>query len=88
MKKYSVVLTRSAEKSLSKLPNSVVKSIVAILTSLETNPRPEGCKKLKGYKNYWRVRHGDYRIIYSIEEVILLVDVYEIGHRKDIYDQL
>ena len=88
MKKYSVVLTRSAEKSLSKLPNSVTKSIVSILVSLETNPRPAGCKKLKGYKNYWRVRYGDYRIIYSIEEVILLVDVYEIGHRKDIYDQL
>jgi mRNA interferase RelE/StbE len=44
-------------------------------------------KKLKGHKNLWRVRVGDYRIIYAIEEVILLVDVREIGHRKDIYDK-
>ena len=47
-----------------------------------------GCKKLKGYKNLWRVRVGDYRLIYAIEEVIMLVDVREIGHCKDIYDKL
>ncbi|MBY0478971.1 MAG: type II toxin-antitoxin system RelE/ParE family toxin [Chitinophagaceae bacterium] len=88
MKKYSVVLTRSAEKSLARLPNSITKSIVTLLESLQNNPRPTGCKKLKGYKNLWRIRFGDYRIIYAIEEVILLVDVREIGHRKDIYDQL
>jgi len=88
MKKYSVVLTRSAEKSLARLPNSITKSIIALLEALQNNPRPAGCKKLKGYKNLWRIRIGDYRIIYAIEEVILLVDVREIGHRKDIYDQL
>lgn len=88
MKKYSVVLTRSAEKSLARLPNTVTKSIVAALVSLQNNPRPAGCKKLKGYKNLWRIRLGEYRIIYAIEGVILLVDVREIGHRKDIYDQL
>ncbi|MEQ1797042.1 MAG: type II toxin-antitoxin system RelE/ParE family toxin [Lacibacter sp.] len=88
MKKYSVVLTRSAEKSLARLPNSITKSIITLLETLQNNPRPAGCKKLKGYKNLWRIRHGDYRIIYAIEEVILLVDVREIGHRKDIYDQL
>lgn len=88
MKKYSVVLTRSAEKTLARLPNSITKSIVSLLESLQSNPRPIGCKKLKGYKNLWRIRFGDYRIIYAIEEVILLVDVREIGHRKDIYDQL
>ena len=88
MKKYSVVLTRSAEKSLTRLPNTITKSIIALLEALQNNPRPAGCKKLKGYKNLWRIRIGEYRIIYAIEEVILLVDVREIGHRKDIYDQL
>ena len=88
MKTYSVVLTRSAEKSLARLPNSITKSIVALLQTLQHNPRPAGCKKLKGYKNLWRIRFGDYRIVYAIEEVILLIDVREIGHRKDIYDHL
>jgi len=73
---------------LYKLPSKVIEKIVAVLKSLEENPRPAGCKKLKGYKNLWRARVSDYRIIYSIEEVIMLVDIREIGNRKDIYDKL
>ena len=88
MKRYTVVLTRTAEKELYQLPTGVIVKIVTVLKSLEENPRPIGCKKLKGYKNLWRTRIGDYRIIYAIEDVIMLVDVREIGHRKDIYDKL
>lgn len=88
MKRYSVVLTQTAEKELRRLPSKVIEKIVTVLKSLEENPRPAGCKKLKGYKNLWRVRVGDYRLIYAIKEVIMLVDVREIGHRKDIYDKL
>ena len=82
---YKVVVSKSAEKGLSGLPNQIVERIVIILQSLEQNPRPAGCKKLKGFRNLWRVRVGDYRIIYSIDDVVLLVDVREIGNRKDIY---
>lgn len=88
MKRYTVVLTQTAEKELRRLPYKVIEKIVAVLKSLEENPRPSGCKKLKGYKDLWRVRVGDYRLIYAIEDVIMLVDVREIGHRKDIYDKL
>jgi mRNA interferase RelE/StbE len=88
MKRYSVVLTQTAEKELRRLPAKVIEKIVTMLKSLEENPRPVGCKKLKGYKNLWRIRVGDYRLVYAIEEVIMLVDVREIGHRKDIYDKL
>ena len=88
MKSYSVLLTQTAEKELSRLPNKEIKKIVEILKSLEENPRPIGCKKLKGYKNLWRLRIGNYRVIYSIDDIILLVDIREIGHRKDIYDKL
>ncbi len=88
MKRYSVVLTQTAEKELQKLPVRMIEKIIALLKSLEENPRPSGCKKLKGYKNLWRVRIGNYRIIYDIDDIILLVDVREIGHRKDIYDQI
>ncbi len=85
---YSVVLTKSAEKDLRKLPAKTTKKIIEVLRSFEQQPRPDGCKKLKGYANLWRYRIGDYRIIYAISDVILLVDVREIGHRKDIYDKL
>jgi len=73
---------------LHKLSSKTIEKIISVLKALEENPRPHGCKKLKGYKNLWRARIGDYRIIYAIEDVILLVDVREIGHRKDIYDKL
>ncbi len=84
MKRYNVLLTQTAEKELSRLPGKEIKKIVEILKYLEENPRPIGCKKLKGYKNLWRLRVGNYRIIYAIDDIILLVDVREIGHRKDI----
>jgi len=88
MKRYTVVLTQTAEKELRRLPAKVIEKIIGVLKSLEENPRPVGCKKLKGYKNLWRARMGVYPLIYAIEEVILLVDVREIGHRKDINDKL
>ena len=88
MAAYSVVLTKSAEKDLRKLPERITNKIIKVLKAFEDDPRPEGCKKLKGYANLWRYRVGDYRIIYAITDVILLVDVREIGHRKDIYDKL
>ncbi len=86
MKRFTVVLTKSAEKELYKLPLEVIPKIVSALKGLEENPRPEGCKKLKGFKNLWRIRIGNYRAIYSIEEIVLLVDVRDIGNRKDIYN--
>ena len=87
-KQYRVELTRTAEKELYKLPSGVVEKIVVVLQSLQNEPRPVSCKKLKGYKDLWRIRIGNYRIVYAINDVILLVDVREVGHRKDIYDKL
>jgi mRNA interferase RelE/StbE len=86
MKTYKVVLTKSAEKELTKLPSTVILKIVPELQSLENLPRPNGCKKLKGFENLWRIRVGDYRVIYSIEDVILVVEVQAIGHRRNVYE--
>lgn len=82
---YQVVVSAAAAKNLEKLPVPVVGRIVTALQGLEQNPRPAGCKKLKGFDNLWRIRVGDYRVLYAIEEQILLVDVRAAGHRKDIY---
>ena len=85
MKQYQVVLSKTAEKELSKMSVKVVGKIIPVLLELANDPRPVGCKKLKGFDNLWRVRKGDYRAIYSIDDVISLIDIREIGHRKDIY---
>jgi len=57
------------------------------IDALEENPRPSGCKKLKdATENLWRIRVGDYRIIYVIADEVKIVDVRKVGHRKDIYE--
>jgi mRNA interferase RelE/StbE len=85
MKKYEVVFSKRAEKSLLKLSGKVIEKIIPEIVALESDPRPNGCKKLKGYADVWRIRIGDYRVIYSIDDIILLVDIRDVGNRKDIY---
>lgn len=83
---YTVIISRGAEKDLEKLPKKALLLVSQSIDLLEQNPRPAGCKKLKGVtENLWRVRSGDYRIIYAIEDEVRVVDVRKAGHRKDIY---
>jgi mRNA interferase RelE/StbE len=86
MPKYEVLLSKAARKAIDKLPLKTANTILAHITSLSENPRPTGCKKLKGYAEAWRIRSGDYRIIYEIEDKILKILVIAVGHRKDVYD--
>ncbi len=55
---------------------------------LSSNPRPKGCKKLQGYDNVYRVRYSDYRIVYTVNDDVLVVEIIHIGNRKDVYDRL
>jgi mRNA interferase RelE/StbE len=81
---YHVRVERKAQKELSKIPEPYYSNIKTAILDLGNDPRPTGCKKLKGRDGY-RVRVADYRIIYEIQDSILLVDVVDLGHRKDIY---
>jgi mRNA interferase RelE/StbE len=83
-KKYLVIITRTVQKALSKLPNKIASKLESAMLKLEDNPRPPGCKKLKGREAY-RIREGDYRIIYEIEDKVLRVIIVDVGNRKDIY---
>jgi len=83
---YEVRLSKAARKQLASLPTSVHYKIIEDLSGLSLLPRPPGSKKLKGYKNAYRVRVGDYRIIYEIEDKVLRILVIAIGHRKNIYE--
>lgn len=82
---YDIIIKPSAEKQLDKLPKSVRIRIVDKLEELRHDPRPEGAVKLKGADDLWRIRIGDYRVIYEIQDERLLVFVVRVSHRKDVY---
>ena len=86
MSSYRVALTTSAEKELHGLSAKLIARIVARLEQLAAAPRPPGCKKLKGGDNEWRIRLGDYRIVYVIDDAAQTVDVTRIAHRREAYD--
>jgi len=82
---YTVLILPSAQKQLSKLPNAIATRIEDRMLDLEGDPRPPGCKKLKG-RDAWRIRIGDYRLIYEINDGKLIVTVITIGHRREVYE--
>lgn len=85
MPNYTIVLSKKAQKQLDKLSDNIAEPILEAIGSLENDPRPHGCKKLKDRDGY-RIRIGNYRVIYDIFDTELIVDVITIGHRKDIYE--
>lgn len=84
---YQVFIKPAAQRQLKKLTLTVQKDLIALIESLAKNPKPSGCKKLKGRQNQYRVRSGDYRVIYSVEDMALIVRVIKIGHRRDVYEE-
>jgi len=82
---YRVVVERSAEKDLRRLPLDVRVRVADALRSLANDPRPVGSRKLTGTKHDWRIRVGHYRIVYEIADSIRVVRVYRIRHRKEVY---
>lgn len=85
MDKYKIVLTKTAQKQLDKLDDAVATPIINAIRTLASDPRPKGFKKLKGRPGY-RIRTGNYRVIYEIADKQLIITVIALGHRKDIYD--
>jgi mRNA interferase RelE/StbE len=82
---YKVVFARSARRELEGLEASVARRIIARVETLTTNPRPPGCVKLQGAADLWRIRIGDYRVVYSIDDDASLVDIRVVRHRRDVY---
>ena len=85
MAKYNISISKTARKQLDKIPDKAAYPIFEAIHELANNPRPHGCKKLKGRSGY-RIRKGDYRIIYDIFDNVLLIDVIAVGNRSEIYD--
>lgn len=84
MAKYKIEVKRSAEKELKKIPKKELIKIIDQIGSLANNPRPAGSKKLTNQEKY-RIRIGNYRVLYYIEDEILTIFIIKVGHRKEIY---
>ena len=82
--KYEVRIVPSAEREMDKLPTPVHTRVSRRVLSLEDNPRPRGAKKLSGREEY-RLRVGDYRVIYTIDDKGRMVTVFAVGHRREVY---
>jgi len=82
---YEVILLEKAVKQLSKLPKKEADKIAAKIDKLENDPYPAGSKKLQGYEDVYRIRQGDYRILYEVQNERLIVQIIKIGNRKDVY---
>ena len=82
---YRVLLERSAEKDLGRLSSEIHDRVIVAIQSLATNPRPPSCRKLTGSKNDWRIRVGDYRVVYEIADKIRIVRVSRVRHRREVY---
>ena len=84
MAKYKIAIKKSAAKELEDIPKKDLQKIIKRIQALAQNPRPQGAQKLSGQQHF-RVRQGDYRIVYSVNDKDLIVDIVKIGHRREIY---
>lgn len=82
---YIVLIERNAEKDIKKLPKEVLIKLKPLLIALKENPRPQGCRKIVGSIQDWRIRLGEYRVLYEIVEQRIEVRIMKIKHRKDVY---
>jgi mRNA interferase RelE/StbE len=83
---YAVEVKSPARKELEALPDNVLVRVIRKLEALGRTPRPAGCKKLKGYKDHWRIRVGDWRVVYIIDDAAKIVSVTPIAHRREVYE--
>lgn len=85
MSRYTVEIARRAVKAIAKLPRQEQQRVRAAIDLLADEPRPPGCTKLTGEDSAYRVRIGDYRIVYEVIDARLVIHVVRVGHRRDVY---
>ena len=82
---YKVFIERNAEKDFRKIPKTIQKKVISAIIKLKTNPKPRKVKKISGSENYYRIRVGDYRIVYEIDGKEKKVNVFRVRHRREAY---
>ena len=85
MARYSLEIRRSARKELDALNDALFTQIDRKILALAGDPRPAGCRKLRGHKDLWRIRAGDYRVVYVIDDAKAFVSITRVAHRREVY---
>jgi mRNA interferase RelE/StbE len=85
--KYTIEIKPSTRKELERLSDRFIARIASKIEGLSSDPRPSGCKKLRGYKDLWRIRVGDCRIVYIIDDPRKIVSITRIAHRQSVYEE-
>ena len=85
MVKYSLEIKQSAQKELDALEDTLFTRIDRKILALADNPRPAGCKKLRGYKDQWRIRIGDWRVLYIVDDQAKVITITGVAHRREVY---
>lgn len=83
--RYRVEFKPSAAKAVERLPRAAQRRVLAAVEALAGNPRPVGYRKLEGALDLYRVRVGEYRVVYTVRDRVLLVLIIRVGHRRDVY---
>lgn len=87
MEQYTVEIERTAAKAITKMQSALAQRIVTAIEALAEDPRPHGCVKLSGLSDAYRLRIGDYRIVYLVEDAIRVVTVTRVAHRREVYKE-
>ena len=82
---YKVYIERTAERDLKQLSSQLFGRIIPKIKALADDPRPPGCRKITGSKNDWRIRIGDYRVIYEVDDAERAVRIMRVRHRREVY---
>lgn len=85
MASYSIEWAKSAVKEFHKLPKADKAALIRKISDLASNPKPHGSIKLEGAEDTYRIRHGNFRVVYKIEDDALIVLIVRVAHRKDVY---
>ena len=87
MVKYSLAIMHSAQRELDALDDPLFTRIDRKILALANDPRPVGSKKIKGYKDSWRIRIGDWRVVYIVDDAAKLVSITRVAHRREVYER-
>ena len=87
MPSYDIHFKASARKELAALSDSIALRVLEKIEALVIEPRPNGCRKLRGAKDLWRIRMGDYRIVYGVDDRAQEITVFRIRHRREVYEE-
>jgi len=82
---HRLFIRRAAEKEIADLPTQIRERVILAIRGLAGTPRPPGCKKLSGQHRAWRIRIGEYRVVYEVDDAEQRVEIRVVAHRKDVY---